>query len=131
MPGTRMLLQLMAGVFTQCMTILISMLIKRRKLRRALSVAHFRLTSINKRKIKRKSSNRKYWIRPGRTGLWFNNFLDDKVAEEEWLENFRMRKQCFYTLCNLLENDLQNQTTAFRQPIPVKETGWDVFVLYS
>jgi energy-converting hydrogenase Eha subunit B len=30
------------------------------------------------KKVKRLSKPRKYWVRPGRTDLWFKNFMEDK-----------------------------------------------------
>ena len=28
--------------------------------------------------------NRRYWVRPGRTNLWWSNFLNGIVLDEEW-----------------------------------------------
>lgn len=40
---------------------------------------------------------RRFWVRPGRTCIWWDNFLDD-VMPEEWKENFRMCKENFLKL---------------------------------
>ena len=46
--------------------------------------------------------NRRYWVRPGKTKLWWSNFLNGIVLDEEWKENFRMSKQNFFNLAGLL-----------------------------
>ena len=33
---------------------------------------------------------RRFWIRPGRTSAWWDNFVSQTVVPEEWKENFRM-----------------------------------------
>ena len=33
---------------------------------------------------------RRFWIRPGRTSVWWENFEKELVLPEEWHENFRM-----------------------------------------
>ena len=46
-----------------------------------------RCSSICKSKT---SKQRKHWIRPGRTSLWWDNFVNNTVVLDEWRENFRM-----------------------------------------
>ena len=43
---------------------------------------------------KRERKPRRFWIRPGRTSLWWDNFLND--VKEEWKENFRMSRVSFF-----------------------------------
>ena len=45
---------------------------------------------------------RQFWIRPGRTCMWWDNFIKDVVVPEEWKENFRMTKTSFMNLCQQL-----------------------------
>ena len=47
-------------------------------------------------------SQRKYWIRPGRSNEWWNGFVKDEVLPDEWKNNFRMSKESFYILCDEL-----------------------------
>ena len=42
------------------------------------------------RKRCKRTRNRRFWIRPGRTSLWWDNFFTGQVLEEDWKENFRM-----------------------------------------
>ena len=44
----------------------------------------------------------KHWVRPGRTSAWWDNLRDGKMLEEEWYENFRMKKESFMILCEKL-----------------------------
>ena len=45
---------------------------------------------------------RRFWVRPGRTSLWWDNFISRKVVEEEWRENFRMSRVSLYRLADQL-----------------------------
>ena len=52
-------------------------------------------------RIKRKNkvkSQRKYWIRPGRSNEWWNGFVKDEGLPDEWKGNFRKSKELFYIL---------------------------------
>ena len=35
----------------------------------------------------------RFWIGPGRTSAWWDNFVSQTVVPEEWKENFRMPSQ--------------------------------------
>ena len=35
---------------------------------------------------------RRFWIWPGRTSAWWDNFVSKTVVPEEWKENFRMSR---------------------------------------
>ena len=45
---------------------------------------------------------RRFWVRPGRTSAWWDNFLHGLVVPEEWRENFRMSKESFMKLCDFV-----------------------------
>ena len=59
-------------------------------------------TRIGKAKRDRTRTPRRFWVRPGRTQLWWKNFLNYVVVDEEWKENFRMTKRTFMKLCEEL-----------------------------
>ena len=63
---------------------------------------------------------RRYWVRPGRTRVWWDNFIGDVVVPEEWRENLRMCKDSFQQLCKELHPYLQKQRTNMREPIEVE-----------
>ena len=69
----------------------------------------------------RRNPKRRFWIRPGRTDGWWQNFVDNVVVPEEWRENFRMSKNSFLLLCNKLRPFLEKQTTNMRQSISVEK----------
>ena len=75
----------------------------------------------NKIKTKNKRRERRFWIRPGRTSAWWDNFVADIVVAEEWKENFRMSKQNFYKLCDELRPYIEKQVTHMRSPIDVEK----------
>ena len=45
---------------------------------------------------------RRFWVRPGRTDAWWRNFEKNVVLPEEWRENFRLSRDSFFVLCDLL-----------------------------
>ena len=56
----------------------------------------YRRVAVNNCRERRK---RRFWVKPGRTAVWWQNFLDNIVIPEEWGENFLMSKDNFYKLC--------------------------------
>ena len=50
------------------------------------------------KRTRRQPRPRRFWIRPGRTSAWWDNFVDQTVIEEEWRENFRMSRGSLYKL---------------------------------
>ena len=63
---------------------------------------------------------RRMWVRPGRTNIWWENFINDKVVDDEWKENFRMSKPNFMKLCDQLRPYIEKETTRFRKPLSVE-----------
>ena len=63
---------------------------------------------------KRKRRRPRFWIRPGRSSLWWDNFMNGKVIAKEWNENFRMSTQSFMELCNELRPYITKKTTVMR-----------------
>ena len=74
---------------------------------------------IRKKRIRR-AGERRYWIRPGRTNLLLENFLSNRIAEEEWKENFRMSRASFNILCNELRPYITKNNTRFRNAVSVE-----------
>ena len=74
-----------------------------------------------RRKLPRKErKQRRFWIRPGRTSLWWDNFLNGVMLEEEWKENFRMSRVSFLNLASLLRPYIQRQDTIMRNSVTVE-----------
>lgn len=78
------------------------------------------LSSLVGKAKRRVRQRRRMWIRPGRSKIWWENFINDKVVNEEWKENFRMSKPNFMKLCNLLRPYIEKETTRFRKPLTVE-----------
>ena len=78
------------------------------------------LSSLGRKVKRRVRQRRRMWIRPGRSKIWWENFINDKVVNEEWKENFRMSKPNFMKLCNLLRPYIEKETTRFRKPLTVQ-----------
>ena len=72
---------------------------------------------------------RRFWIRPGRTSLWWEHFLNCVMLEEEWKENFRMSRVSFFNLAGLLHPYIKHKDTVVRKPVTV-ETQVAVTVYY-
>ena len=64
---------------------------------------------------------RRVWVRLGRTDAWWKNFEKNVMLPEEWRENFRMSRDSFFVLCDLLRPWLTRQTTNMRKPISVEK----------
>ena len=69
----------------------------------------------------RYTQERTFWVRPGRTSTWWDNFLQDVVVRQEWKENFLMQRDTFFKLCSELRPFIERQTTNMRQPIDVEK----------
>ena len=44
---------------------------------------------------RRNRKTRRFWVRPGRTSAWWDNFMNGIVLEQEWKENFRLSHASF------------------------------------
>ena len=61
---------------------------------------------------------RRFWVRPGRVETWWDTFINNVVMPEEWVENFRMSKDSFMSLCYELKPYIEKNVTRLRVPIP-------------
>ena len=46
---------------------------------------------------------RRFWVRPGRTSAWWDNFASQTVVPEEWRENLRMSRESVNSLAEELK----------------------------
>ena len=69
-----------------------------------------------RRREKKERQSQKFWITPGRSTVWWDNFVKGLVVEEEWKENFRMSQVNFYKLCNELRGITARKTTVMHTP---------------
>ena len=71
-------------------------------------------------KMKRKRKPKRYWIRPGRSDLWWIHIQSGLSANEEWNENFRVSIDTFCFICNELGPHLAKKETVMRKPVSVE-----------
>ena len=78
-------------------------------------------TSSNTRvkRLRKKSKWRRFWIKPGRTSAWWDNFISGEVLLSEWKDNFRMSKRSLYKLSEELRPYIQGKSTIMREPVDV------------
>ena len=84
-------------------------------------IANLSSMSISRKKRRRERQQTQFWIRPGRTSAWWDNFVNGIVVEEEWKENFRMSKSTFTKLCDDLSPLIQRKQTSMRTPVSVEK----------
>lgn len=56
--------------------------------------------------------HRRFWIRPGRTAVWWENFEKEVVLPDEWHENFRMSRSSLLSLSELLHPSIEGRIYA-------------------
>ena len=64
---------------------------------------------------KRPRKKKRFWIKPGRTDLWWRNMKEDRCLEEDWKKNFRMSKAEFLKLVDELRPNISSNP---RSPRP-------------
>ena len=72
------------------------------------------------RKRRKRTRNRRFWIRPGRPSLWWDNFVTCQVLED-WKENFRMSRENFFILADLLRPHIERRDTHIHCAISVEK----------
>ena len=63
---------------------------------------------------------RRAWVWPRRQN-WFKNLLASPALDFLWKEHFRVTRETFEFLCDLVRVKLQKQQTRFRVPVSVEE----------
>ena len=79
------------------------------------------LSRFIKHRKRSKIGRRKYWVKPGRTSLWWENLLNGLSADEEWKINFRMSRRDFFHLADLLRPDIEADANAIRDVLTVEK----------
>ena len=75
------------------------------------------LAQIKQQNVQRR---RRTWVWP-RPQNWFKNLLASPALDFLWKEHFRVTRETFEFLCNLVRVKLQKQQTRFRVPVSVEE----------
>ena len=90
--------------------------------------SHRLLTIQRLLRVSKRRKDRRFWERPGRTAVWWDNLKNGLVIPKEWNENFRMSKERLDKLCFLLKPFIEKQNTYLRKSISVEKQG--AVVLY-
>ena len=90
------------------------------RMRRRLALTFVSSKSIRSTRISRARRARRFWVRPGRTSIWWQNFVHNVVLAEEWKENFRMSQESFLQLSSLLRPFIERKVTSARAPVDVE-----------
>lgn len=62
---------------------------------------------------------RRFWVRPGRTSAWWDNFVSGAVDPAAWRENFRMSRTALEDLSGKLRPHVEGTATIMRAPVDV------------
>ena len=57
---------------------------------------------------------RRFWIRPSRTSVWWDNFVSQTVVPEEWKENSKMTRPSLLKLSEELRPYIEGKSTSQR-----------------
>ena len=60
---------------------------KRRLLKQSFFTSH---TMVLRKRRWQNRQMRQFWVRPGRSSVWWDNLMNNVTVESEWKENFRM-----------------------------------------
>ena len=55
-------------------------------------ICHVALLGRNPGKVYKRKRSPRSWIRPGRTQVWWENFVNDVVVSQKWKENYMVKK---------------------------------------
>ncbi|XP_034747451.1 putative nuclease HARBI1 [Etheostoma cragini] len=95
---------------------------RRRDIIRALCLSsglRARRLRARRRRNRRPAAERRFWVRPGRSSAWWDNFTSGAAAPEDWRDNFRMSREALVQLSERLRPHVQGETTAMRAPVDV------------
>ena len=86
------------------------MVVRRHNMSRATALECSPLSRciLKKRKIRGKiGGKRRFWVKPRRTDLWWQNMIQNRCLEEDWRKHFRMSKNEFMKLVDSYRNGSQ------------------------
>nr|XP_057903307.1 interleukin enhancer-binding factor 2 homolog isoform X1 [Doryrhamphus excisus] len=88
------------------------------------------ILSSSPRRPTRRITRRRFWVRPGRTSSWWENFVDGVVADDDWRASFRMCRGSLLALSEELRPHIEGQTTNMREAIgPLKKVACTLYYL--
>ena len=79
----------------------------------AVSLIHRRRQILRQRRARRQA-----WVYPRPQG-WFEEMYNNRLLRSLWKDHFRVTRETFDFICQLVERDLQKEDTRLRKAIPV------------
>ena len=102
------------GCYASLQTFLNFLIMKKQKQKRNNIIQKIISSNIIKSSKRKDNINSpRFWIRPGPTSLWWDNFFPCQKFFEEWKENFGMPQESFEKLCTELRPYIQKNKTRF------------------
>ena len=108
-------------------TVLSAIRYRRRRRSSIINAAVFLRTQ----KLRKVAVPRRFWVRPGKTNMWWQGFAQNIVTDEQWRDNFRMDNTSFYKLCDERRPYLTKQLTNMRQVVSAEEQVAMTIIIWS
>ena len=81
-------------------------------------------------RVTRRATRTRFWVRPGWTSSWWDNFVNGLVVNDEWRDHFRMSRASLVALSEEVRPYIEGQTTVMRAPIEtVKRVAMTLYYL--
>ena len=109
------------GCYASLQTFLNYLIMKKEQKRNKLIRKIISSTVSKSSTMKAKRNSPRFWIRPGQTSSWWDNFWAGQKVSEEWKENFCTSQESFEKLCTELRPYIQKNKTRFHDPISVEK----------
>ncbi len=93
---------------------------KRRQQERMTALLLGRLILQRRRRLALQRPRRAAWVYPRPQG-WFEEIYQNPVFSTLWKNDFRVSKETFDYICQLIGPDLSRQNTRFRNAVPVNK----------
>lgn len=77
-------------------------------------------------------SNRSIWMK-NRCNSWWNNIVlnNTSFTDTDWISNFRVDRQTFYEICDLVDDDLKPKPAFLQSRIPISTHQQVAIALYK
>ena len=71
-----------------------------------------------RRRIRERRLHRQAWVYPRPQG-WFEEMYNNRILRALWKKHFRVTRETFDFICQLVERDIQKEDTRLRKAVPV------------
>ena len=88
--------------------------------RRIMALMYMRLKTQRRACYPANRKRKTVWVYP-RPQFWFEHMLANQHEDRLWQEHFRMTRQTFEYICQLVGPDMARQDTNMRKSIPIRK----------